>query len=256
MKNFEQKLFIMLLAAITFPLIGNAQDNATNELTFDVERMYTPLSISKAKLDNALTLEDLNRYYETSWVKEYISVEILATHNGEMKKALGQSDVITDEQKELMTTADVNTEIHVNVQYLPDNTLDDNEIKKNNFSFLVYPENEATYAEGKEQLMLYLKEKAIDRIPTGTFVNYEMAAIKFTVDEEGEIENVHVFESSKDESVDKVLIQSIENMPCWKPAEFANGVKIKQDFALIVGNLESCVINLLNINKGVLARND
>lgn len=256
MKNFQNRLFVIFLIAISFSFLGYSQDNTTKELTFDVERTYTPLSISKAKLDNANTLEDLNRHYETSWVKEYISVQILTIHNGETKKAMSKSDILTEEQKELMAIADVNTEITVNVQYLPDNILEDKDIKKNDFSFLVYPESEATYLDGKEQLKLYLKEKAIDKIPEGIFINYGMAAIKFTVNEDGEINNVHIFESSKDEKVDKLLVHTIENMPCWKPAEYANGVKVKQEFALIVGNMENCMINLLNINKGVLARND
>ena len=38
-------------------------------------------------------------------------------------------------------------------------------------------------------------------------------------------------------------------MPSWKPAAYANGMKVKQDFVLTVGDMTSCVVNLLNIRQ-------
>jgi len=61
--------------------------------------------------------------------------------------------------------------------------------------------------------------------------------------------NAHIVESSKDEKIDEIFLQTIQNMPLWKPAEFANGTTVSQDFVLTVGNMESCVVNLLNIRQ-------
>ena len=74
-----------------------------------------------------------------------------------------------------------------------------------------------------------------------------MAAVKFTINEKGEIVNPHIFESTKNEKVDKILLETIKKMPKWKPAKHANGLKTKQDFMFTVGNMESCVVNTLGI---------
>ncbi|MFT4667667.1 MAG: hypothetical protein ACI9XB_004640 [Gammaproteobacteria bacterium] len=58
-----------------------------------------------------------------------------------------------------------------------------------------------------------------------------------------------MYNSSIDENVNELLLETIQNMPCWKPAEYANGLKVKQEFVLTVGNMESCVVNLLNIRS-------
>ena len=97
----------------------------------------------------------------------------------------------------------------------------------------------------------YLLENAIRKIPAGSYTNYDLTAVKFSVSEEGEIIDAHVFgpeyQTSKMEKVDEVILEAIRKMPCWQPAEYANGTKVKQEFVFLVGNMENCMINLLNI---------
>lgn len=45
------------------------------------------------------------------------------------------------------------------------------------------------------------------------------------------------------------MAEAIRNMPSWKPAGYSNGISVKQDFVLTVGNMESCVVSLLNIRR-------
>ena len=249
MKNIQTKLFALLFIAFTFLNPGYSQDSSADELKYEVNRIYPYISISKEKLMEAQTLIDLDRNYKSSWVKEYISVEILASYKGSIRKARGSNDILSQEQKDIMDMADAGTDILVKVQYLPDNTLRHNDIKEMDFTFSVNPENEAVYPGGQQQLKQYLNEKAIDKIPQGSFSNYALAAVKFTVNEEGQIIDAQVFESSKDEKIDALLLETIRTMPSWTPAEYANGIKVKQEFVLTVGNMESCVINLLNIRQ-------
>lgn len=243
------KYSIIALFLIYIGVFNSSEKTYTNDLQYEVNRIYLPLSISKTKLDKANTLTELSRYYKSSWVKEFISVEVSTIHKGAIKKAVSKNDVLSEEQKNIMKQADIGTDIEVKVSYIPDNTLKNKEIKKIDFSFRVNPENEAKYIGGQEKLNQYLKKNAIDKIPNDVFKNYALAAVKFTIDEKGQIVNPHIFESSKDEKIDKLLLKTISDMPDWKAAEYANGTKIEQEFALTVGNHESCVINLLNIGK-------
>ncbi|MCP3932023.1 MAG: energy transducer TonB, partial [Bacteroidetes bacterium] len=127
--------------------------------------------------------------------------------------------------------------------------------KEINFTFFVEPENQAKFPGGQQQLKQYLKENLIDKISEAPFRKYQLAVVKFTIDEEGHIEEPRVFQTSEDEKTDELLLETICNMPSWKPAEYANRLKVKQEFVLTVGDMESCVVNLLNIRQNWLAKN-
>ena len=148
-----------------------------------------------------------------------------------------------------MAMADVGSDISINMKYIPNNTLKHNTAKENRFSFIVNPQNVASYSGGEEELKQYLKNHAIDKIPTGSFKGWDLAAVKFTITEKGQILNAHIVETSKDEKIDALLLETIKNMPNWTPAMYSNGTKVKQEFVLTVGNMENCVVNLLNIRR-------
>jgi len=249
-----KKLILLLLTALALPYFSTAQDNVVFELGYEINRVSPPVSISKEKLVEAQSLIDLDEYYKSSWVKEYIAVEILASHNGEIKKALSPNDILSQEQKDLMQTADLGTMITVNVQYLPDNNLKHNDIQKMDFTFMVDPETDAAYPYGNQQLKQYLKEQIIDKIPADSFTQYNLSAVNFTIDEEGQITNAQIYNTDlydpeKDKKIDKILLETVCNMPKWKPAAYADGTNIKQHFVLTAGDHTSCIINLLNIRK-------
>ena len=256
MKNIQNKLIALLFIALVFPHFGTSQDRLLHEPSYEVNQVYPYICITKDELNKAKTLIDLNSRYQATWVKEYISVEIEASHKGKTTKVVSQNDVLSQAQKKLIHTADAGTDISVNVQYMPKNTLKHNEAKEIKFTVAVNPDNQAKYAGGQQQLKQYLKEKAINKIPAGIFKDYKLAAVKFTINEKGQVINAHIFESSKDEKVDELLLNAINQMSNWKPATYANGVKVKQDFVLTVGNHKSCVINLLSIHRNGPAKRD
>jgi TonB family protein len=233
------------------PFIGSSQDYSTPGLSYEVNKVYPYISITKEKLKEAQTLTHLYADYKSSWVREYKLVEVLTRYKGRTRKAISKNDTLSQEQKDIMAEADVGADISVKVLYVPENTLVDNDIKEIVFTFTVEPESEAKYVGGQQQLLQYLKEKAIDNIPDDCFKGFDLAAVKFTINEEGEITDARVFETSKDQEVDRLLVDAIRNMPCWQPAEYANGKKVKQEFVLTVGNMENCMVNLLNIRRDI-----
>lgn len=249
MKNILNQ-FIALLFIICFFLPSiSAQEDPANELNYEVNRVYPYISITKEKLLDAQTLMDLNPHFQASWIKEYFSVEITANLQGVPEQEVGKNEMLTPEQKELILRADAGTDIAVNVRYLPNNNLRHNDPKELPFSFSIEPEVEATYPGGQQFLKKYLKENAVDKIPDGTFKEYELAAVKFTIDEKGAVVDVHLFWPSKDEAVDELLLTAVRSMPLWEPAACSDGTKVKQEFVFTAGNMESCVVPLLNIRR-------
>jgi hypothetical protein len=239
----NQNLLLLLLS------IGCAFNSyAQNDLNFEINKVLPFISIQENKLDKINTLTDLDKRYPASWVSKYISVEISAYKNGTQTKALGISDVLNQEQKELIRLADRSSDIAVSVKYLPENSLKNNTSKQYDFKVTVLPDKNADYAEGAEQLIQYLQENSIVKIEAGSFTGYDLTAIKFTIAEQGLITDIQVVLPSKDTKIDEMLVRAISKMPTWKPAEFSNGLKVKQDFILTVGNMDSCMVNLLNIH--------
>ena len=240
---------ILLLTVWIFPTLSFAQTAERTELSYEVNKVYPYLSVTREQLQAATTLSDLNHRYQPSWVKEYISVELSASQQGQLHSVMSKSDLLTPAQKAILNTADAGTDISVKVNYLPQNTLAHNDVKILEFSFTVDPEVDAHFVGGQQQLMQYLKENAIATIPAGSFKGYDLVAVKFTITEEGEITNAQLFERAKDENINALLLSAIKKMPCWEPASHADGTKVKQEFALTVGNMENCMVNLLNIRR-------
>ncbi|WP_353481340.1 energy transducer TonB [Haliscomenobacter sp.] len=84
-------------------------------------------------------------------------------------------------------------------------------------------------------------------IEAGSFTGYDLTAIKFTITEQGQVADIQVAMPSKDPKIDEMLVAAIAKMPNWTPGEFSNGLKVKQSFVLTIGNMENCMVNLLNI---------
>ena len=98
------------------------------------------------------------------------------------------------------------------------------------------PEIEAEYIGGYEQLRKYLKEKCIKKISELIPKQFQQGSVRFTVNEKGEIVNAEISMSSGDKAADKLLLDAINKMPKWKPAENSKGIKVKQQFQFSMGN--------------------
>ena len=123
------RFFTLIMSLLFLPILVMAQDTFPNNFTYGVNTVYPPLSITRATLNKADSIGHLNRFYKTSWIRKFIKVEILSTHNGVVKSAFAKNDQLTSEQKKLMKTADYGTEIIVKVDYIPENTLKHNDPK-------------------------------------------------------------------------------------------------------------------------------
>ena len=246
MKKIIVLLVVSFVTILFIPKDGISQQDAKSKIWFDVMREYPTPTLKRDTLEAAKTIADINKYYKPIWIRDFISVEVSTINDGKAKIAVSENDVLTAEQKTNMETADPKSEISVIVKYMPENTLKVNEPKIFDFSFSVDAEEQAVCSEGKDELIDYIHDEAISKIDVDLFEGkYNIAAVKFAIDVDGQVVDAHIFESSNDKKVDTLLLETVCNMPAWTPAQFANGLKTKQDFVLTVGNKESCSMNLL-----------
>ncbi len=249
MKKLSAPILLFLVLSLSFPSQLFSENEQTNKTEYGIHRIYPSISLTKEELKQSQLIPDLNPYYNTSWIKEYVSVEIKATFNSKTKRAVGKDAKLTKQQKKLLLGADVGHEIFVRVKYIPDNNLKNNDIKEIIFSFVPEPEHQASFPGGSEKLHAYLKETLTESLNQNPLETQALAAVKFKVGKDGKLYNIHMFESSRNEAIDKLLLKTIHQMPKWDAASYANGSKVEQEFVLTVGNMNSCIVNLLTIHR-------
>jgi TonB family protein len=194
-------------------------------------------------LNKSTLISDAIEGYPVNWISEYQSVTISTTNNGKKVVAVSPNERLTLGQKNILKAADMGSEITVNVKYKYVDPLTKNSNDQEiyvamqviNFKMTVTPEKEAEYVGGDNEMRAYLKEKAITKIPDATIKTIKTAQVTFTVNEVGEIENAKISKTTKDAGTDKLLVDAINNMPKWKPAQNAAGKKVKQEFVFNIG---------------------
>ena len=231
-KPHGMKTTLFTLFTFSLFLTGFSQE----ELRFELHGKYSR-SVHQEALKNAKAISDFMPGYPVNWITSYAYVEITGTSNGKVVTAKGSNDILNAEQQNILKTADLNTNIFVDVRYkYKEGTMSHNEEDNRiNVVMTVVPETEAEYSGGKEQMQEYLKENVISKIAKTLPKDFGQRKVIFTVNEEGEIVNAKIFEPSPYPQTDKLMVEAINKMPNWKPAQNAEGVKVKQEFEFSVG---------------------
>lgn len=176
-----------------------------------------------------------------SKIIDFVSVEIFASCNGKDLTSVSSGDTLSREQKNILNSVDLGTEIRVNIKFKYKNQSGGNlenagNIITGEYAVKVVPETNAEYPGGFEQITEYLKETVINKIyQASTTGNNQQATVKFTVNEEGRMVDAKIFTTSKDPIIDQLLLDAANKMPKWKPAENPKGIKVKQVFSIPFG---------------------
>lgn len=227
MKNNMKKIFFGILF-ISF--IGFAQ-----EMSYEIRGKYAK-SVKKETLKKANYLNDFIPYYPSSWVSNYLSVEVVAVENGITYSATGQNETLNDEQKNILSKLDLGSEIEVNVKYNSSNSITEQmEQRKIKVLMTVVPEIEAEYVGGYLNLKKYLKFSLIDKVVEHTPVENQKGKVSFIVSESGDIIDSEISLSSGNEDTDRLLLDIIDHMPKWNPAKNGFGKPVKQKFEFSMG---------------------
>jgi TonB family protein len=207
----------------------------SQNMNYEVRGKEYPLT-KKEKLDQAQFMRDIIPYYPSAWILGYVSVEISATCNGVDKTAKSANDSLSAEQKNILKSVDLGSDVAIKIEYKSKNAVtDEMHTSTLKYSTTIVPEIEAEYPSGYEQLTQYIKESTKIRISEPGSKQFQFAKIKFSVNEEGEIDNAWISQTSGDMKTDELLLQTIYNMPKWKPAQNSKGMKVRQEFEFSVG---------------------
>jgi len=214
---------------------------------YQVDVLHPALSIDRAQLHAATDVKGLNQHFDEAWVAKYKSMDITVIVDGKEEMAFAKNDQLTQPQLALLRKADPHTKIKVSVHYLPDNTLSHNDVKTFSFNFEVQPDQAAEFLGGSEALDNYLEGMLARHIEATDLDQYVLASAVFTIDEQGKVTDTELFNSSREEDIDAILMDAIHSMPAWTPARYADGTVVAQTIAVSIGDPESCSANLLRM---------
>ena len=225
------KSILVLVFSILFLTSGFSQSP-----TFSIRSAYGK-SITKERLNQVETLSDIHDAYPASWITNYGVVKIQTVTAGDTTTMLSRSEVLTEEQKQMLFSAEAGSDISVDVTHYYSNPVTGVlETRNVQFSYSVIPEIEAVFADGEEAMVAYFTRKAIQKIPETLFANGQQAVVEFTINEDGQVNQALMDKSSGHPDTDALLLRTVSHMPKWVPAKNAEGAPVPQKFLLIVGH--------------------
>lgn len=199
-------------------------------------------AITPAMLLKADKLSDVLKDYPSNWLSNYTSVTITTIVNNESVSIESKDETLTTEQKELLLNTEMPASFIVDIAYKSENAVT-NQAYDNRLTMYgvmvpeiteqlvaITPAKEAEFKGGYESLINYLKENSAKQM-----ANKSVAAIAFTINEEGKAQNLIMNISTENEALDNLLKEMILNMPAWTPAENENGKLTTQTFEFSVG---------------------
>ncbi len=209
------------------------------DLLYKVESRFLA-TISKTDLDNAKTIIDILPKGATDLIDSYYyaRVSILDDHVETDRRAMSNNEVLTTEQINLIQSTNDSGNIYIRSDY-------ENKSGLRDYNYLTYfisvvPDQQAIYNDGYEALIKHLKTKSKEDVKVITKDGLKAGKVRFTVTKEGFISNVSLTSTSGYESVDKVLVETIETIPGqWTPASNGSGAKVDQELVFFFG-VEGC----------------
>lgn len=220
---------VLFLVNVTFSQNYNPTEN-NNNISYDLNPLYSH-SIKKDKLITIKTIGEIIPRYPYNWIESYVSVEISMTCGGKLKKMKGINDNLTSDMLKMLPIIDLGSDIIINVNYKTKNPVTNLlEDSKMNYVATLIPDVEADFVGGKDELLKLIKQDIAYRIPESTLKKLKPTLIKFTINENGDVTNAVISRTSSDLKIDKLLLEVINKIPKWKPAQNVNGVKVSQDF--------------------------
>lgn len=223
------------------PEFTGLRRNIQNDDLSYVVREKQNRTIVKGELEKAKSIEDLIPNYPSSWITDYVSVEVTTISNGETRTAASPNDILSREQKELLQSAKMSADLIIDVKYKSKNGAN-NKMETNEMNVLmtVIPDVQAKYIGGYEVMIQYLKENSKKAVSKIKLEQFQQLTVTFTVNEQGSTENARMIQASGNAEVDQLLMDVLHGMPKWKPAENSKGEQVKQDFELRIGSGFDC----------------
>ena len=232
-KSFDAKIL---------PFDQNIKRN-TPDLYYGVDTRFA--AIKKSDIDKATTIYDFLNEGEKQQIVEINSVKIIKIKDNKLSDSAeyGNKEQLTNAQIKLIRSTDYFNHFTIRTEFKGKNK-ETGKLEDRFFGphITVVPNQKATYVNGKDALLKYLKDNSHDDMNAIDSDKLGAIKISFLVTKEGTVSNVkHDAMTTGYPSIDKKLIELIKNIPGeWTPAETSLGEKIDYEFVFTFGPRDGC----------------
>ena len=220
-------LIILILSAAQW---AYSQSQNDFDLSCDIHHVIKPLSISHEVAQTANQIKDIYPHFKPEWIKAYDKVTLSRKVNGNDISAVGENQILTEQQQNIISNIDEGHPITLNISYSPRNTLPFDELKNLKVTFEVRPIKNASFPIGANSMNEFIENNILSKVSKSDFRAHHLTAIQFTIDQSGNLLNAYIKESSGNKKIDDLLMESLCNMPVWAPATYKSGKTVNQDF--------------------------
>lgn len=215
----------------------------TPDLYYGVDTRFA--AITKSDIAKATTIYDFLNTGEKEQIVEINSVKIVMIKNNELSSysEYGSNEQLTDAQLKLIRSTEYFHHFTVRTEFKGKNK-ETGKLEDKFFGphLTVVPDKQATYVDGKDALLNYLKDKSSGSMSVIEGDKLGAIKISFIVTKNGKISNVeHDAMSTGYSSLDEKLMELIKNIPGqWISAENALGEKMDYEFVFTFGPRDGC----------------
>lgn len=196
-------------------------------------------NITKENLQKAKVVSDIIPVRNKETVQSYHNIELNTFEEGRNHeiKTTGESEFLNAEQKHLLQSMDYTSDFYITGSVKRRNGTNDALLTDTLVLYLsVVPENPATYSEGINGLVAYLKEYSKQDIGIALKEQVKAGKISFIVTKTGGLGEVKLTSTSGYQSIDDKMISLIKHMPgSWEAASNEAGQNVNQELVFSFG---------------------
>lgn len=191
-------------------------------------------------LASATVVTDLVEIQYAEEIRAYSNIQISTFNEEGIERivAKGENEVLTQEQKELLSSMDYTSSFFIVGDLM--RAYDSMTILKDTLvAYLsVAPTYQATYLAGKETLIRHLKVQSLEEVTKVDMSQLQQGMIRFSVTTEGTIAGVNLSASSGFDSLDQKIMDILLDLPAnWKAAINFKGEKVEQELIYFFGQV-------------------
>lgn len=225
--------------------LENKQTQPINlDFVHDVGPRFWP--IKKEDLLLATSIKDFispEVYYSINHLKS-VNVIIIENEQQTSRQEIGYTEALTPGQLKLFKEIDYDTQFNIRAEFTQINKETGNvEDNYDSPHISVVPETQATYNNGKKELIDFLRKESLAFLAKekAEIKNIKPTKMRFTVTKDGKVKNVKLDKKSIYPNVDAMMIELIQNTPeNWMPAENSKGKKVDQTLFITFGFSMGC----------------
>lgn len=217
--------------------------NKIPDLYYGVDTRFA--AVKKSDIEKATTIYDFLNEGEKEQIAQINSVNIIVIENNQLsnKRENGSDENLTDAQLKLIKSLNYFNHFTIRTEFKGENK-ETGQLEERFFGphITIVPDVQATYIDGKDALINYLKDNSKDYMYV--IKDNKLGAIKlsFIINKQGKITEVkHDAMTTGYPTIDDRFIELIENIPGkWIPAENSKGEKMDQELVFTFGPADGC----------------